>query len=643
MAAPEAHQDREGSAAPPPPDDAALFTAVAAWAEADPDPESRAEALRLLELARYPSGLDTGITEPADGIDGIDGIDGNPAAAPETSDARTAERTAALAQLRDAFTGRLVFGTAGLRGALGAGPRRMNRVVVSQTSAGFARYLLERAEAGETHSPPSVVIGYDGRVNSDVFARDAAEVMTGAGIDVTLLPDAGPTPLTAFAVRRLGVSAGVMITASHNPPRDNGYKVYLGDADGGAQIAPPVDAVIAAHIERAATLPVHELPRSLAYRTAGAELANDYVATTAAAVVRGLPEAADGSRVAHGSGVDLTVVYTAMHGVGSDLARRVFVAAGLPPVHSVAEQDAPDGAFPTVEFPNPEEPGALDLAFRDARAIGADLVVAHDPDADRLGLAAPDPAAPEGFRMLTGNEVGLLLGWRAAEREHRRAALAGEEPHGALACTIVSSPALGAVAREYGLEYAETLSGFKWVSRVPGLLFGFEEALGYLTHPAVVHDKDGISAGADAIAMARECAAEGRSLWDLLDEASERFGHFASRQVTLRLESMAAASTLAARVRREPPQEFAGIAVADARDLLEPGLAEAPADVLRYDLVDGSRVMIRPSGTEPKLKVYLDTFGDEGSAAERRATASALLTRIEASVREYFDLLQAEG
>ena len=580
-----------------------LIAAVGEWASQDIDPETRAEARRLIAGARDGHGE-------------------------------------AIAELADAFGGRLAFGTAGLRGRLGAGPRRMNRVVVSQTSAGFAAYLLERAAQRATDDPPSIVIGYDGRVNSDVFARDAAEVMAGAGVRVFLLPEAGPTPLTAFAVRHLGVSAGVMITASHNPPRDNGYKVYLGDADAGSQIVPPADGEIAAHIERVTATPVAGIPRSTDYTVLGPGITSAYVSETAAAVLAGLPQRSDAPGTAVGAGTELTVVYTAMHGVGSEVARRVFGAAGLPRVVTVVQQDRPDGAFPTVSFPNPEEPGALDLAFRTAREVEADLVVAHDPDADRLAIALPHPEERSGYRRLTGNELGLLLGWRAAERTRAAAARSGSRPSGALACTIVSSPALRVVAREYGLDYAETLSGFKWVSRVPGLVFGFEEALGYLTHPDIVRDKDGISASADAIAMVRELASQNRTVWDLLDEASELFGHFASAQVTLRLGSMPAASALASRVRRDPPREIGGVRVTRTRDLLTPNAAEVPADVLRYDLEDGSRVMIRPSGTEPKLKVYLDTFNDEGSARKRRKAAERALRALEAGVREYLDELQ---
>lgn len=578
--------------------EATLSARVRDWMVADPDPETRAEAQSLLRRAE--GGDD-----------------------------------AAEAELRNAFSGRLEFGTAGLRAELGVGPACMNRVVVSQTSAGFAAFLLQRAARGETAEPPSIVIGYDGRRGSETFARDTAEIMAGAGLEVTLLPEAMPTPVTAFAVRHLAVSAGVMITASHNPPRDNGYKVYLGDADAGSQIIPPVDGEIAEQIELAAARSFDELPRSDRYTVAGGELLDSYVAQAAAAVRAGLPRDPTEPDSPAAANTPLRIAYTAMHGVGADVARRVYEAVGLPPVTPVPEQDRPDGLFPTVSFPNPEEPGALDLAFRTAREIDAELVVAHDPDADRLALALPDPTAEGGYRRLTGNQLGLLLGWRAAERERIRAESAGEDPSGALSCTIVSSPALGAVARAYGLDYAETLSGFKWVSRVPGLRFGFEEAIGYLTHPDVVHDKDGVIAGADAIAMARECAQRGRTLWDLLDEASMRFGHFSSSQVVVRLGDMAESQALAEWVREHPPVEFGGVAVAEVRDLLTAPAAAIPANVLCYGLVDGSRVMIRPSGTEPKLKVYIDTFAGEGTLEERRDSADRSLGTIEAALRDY--------
>lgn len=573
-----------------------LLETVRRWIAQDPDTATRDEATTLLERT-------------------------------ERGDAE------AQAELTDAFDGRLAFGTAGLRGRLGAGPRRMNRVVVMQTSAGFAQFLLDRAERGEAATPPSVVIGFDGRENSDVFARDTAAVLAGAGVRAILFPEALPTPVTAFAVRHLNASAGVMITASHNPPRDNGYKVFLGDADEGVQIIPPDDLEIARLIAQAADLPLEAIPLGDDIAVASPEVHSAYIAETVRSVRGPLPP-----RTAPPGENELRIAYTAMHGVGSATAHQVFELAGLPSVTPVVEQDQPNGVFPTVSFPNPEEPGALDLAFATAKRIDADLVVAHDPDADRLALAFPRADDDAGYRRLTGNELGLLLGWRAAER-HRR--LHGDTP-GTLACTIVSSPALRAVADAYGLDYAETLSGFKWVARVPRLIFGFEEALGYLVNPDIVRDKDGISASADAIAMVRELAEQGRTVWDLLAEAGERFGHFASSQITVRLGSMAAAVALAETIRTTPPNRFGDVDVARSTDLSEPGHSEVPANVLRYDLVDASRVMIRPSGTEPKLKLYLDTFSENGDAAMRREDAEHRLVRLETAVRTFLDDAQHE-
>ncbi|MGK0722064.1 phospho-sugar mutase [Leucobacter sp. W1478] len=568
----------------------ALVSEITQWIANDPDPATRAEAQLLLTQAGQ----------------------GNPGA---------------KEQLQSAFGGRLKFGTAGLRAEIGAGPRRMNRVVVSQTSAGFAEFLQQRARAGKTSTPPSVVVGYDGRVNSEIFARDVAEIMAGAGIRVVLLPEPLPTPVVAFAVRHLQVSAGVMITASHNPPRDNGYKVYLGDEDEGSQIAPPNDAEIAALIDERGALPCAELPRSTGYTVAGPELVDAYVARTADALKSGFHAPLPAKTP--------TIVYTAMHGVGSTTTRRVFTAAGLPAMIPVTLQDRPDSTFPTVSFPNPEEEGALDLAYETARGCSADLIIANDPDADRLAIAAPHSDEASGYRRLTGNELGILLGWRAAERARRAAQSAGQPLAGTLANTIVSSPALSSIAHSYGLDHVETLSGFKWVSRVPNLVFGFEEALGYLTHPSVVHDKDGISAAAEACAMACELHAEGRTVWHLLDEASERFGHYASAQVVVRLDSPQAVAALAERVRNAPAAHFGGTEVSRLRDFRDPGHSTVPANVLAYDLADGSRVMIRPSGTEPKLKAYLDVVCTEGTANERRITAAATLRRLDSGLRAY--------
>lgn len=572
-----------------------LHAQVHAWIADDPDPATRSEAEHLLKRAQ-------------------------------------AGDAVAEAQLRDAFGGRLTFGTAGLRAEQGAGPRRLNRVVIAQTSAGLAEYLKQRTareSADEIGSHPTVVIGFDARTNSDVFAREAAEVLAGAGIRVTLFPEPVPTPVTAFAVRHLDASAGVMITASHNPPRDNGYKVYLGGDDAGAQIVSPADRDISAHISRAAQMPFSQFPRSSEFTLADPRVIDAYVAG-AADFARAARRRADAS-----DPPSIRVVYTALHGVGAAITRRVLSAAGLPELIPVPEQCDPDGAFPTVEFPNPEEPEALELAFRTARDERAHLVIAHDPDADRLAVAAPDPDSDRGYRRLTGNELGLLLGWRAAEVEHRNAHNEGRAVRGALANTIVSSPALRAVAHVYGLEHVETLSGSKWLARVPELLFGFEEALGYLTAPNLVHDKDGISAAAIILDLVSELHAEGRTVWQRLDEASERFGHFASSQVVVRHTRAADVDALIAWVREHPPARFGEHNITEARDLLRPGTAPIPANVLSYEVEDGSRVMIRPSGTEPKLKVYLDTFCDQGSAEKRRATAAHGLDTLEAAVRDY--------
>jgi len=511
----------------------------------------------------------------------------------------------ARAELEARFAGRLTFGTAGLRGELGAGPLRMNRVLVAQAAAGLASYLLAR----EPH--PSVVIGYDGRRNSEVFARDTAELMAGAGVRAVLLPRLLPTPVLAFAVRRLDASAGVMVTASHNPAPDNGYKGYLGGLDHGSQIVPPADAEIQAAIVRVAEGSIAGLPRSDAYETAGEDVVDEYVRRTAALVTRPQP---------------LKVVYTAMHGVGWETAQRVFEAAGFPGVVSVAAQQEPDPAFPTVDFPNPEEPGAMDLAFAAAAEHGADLVIANDPDADRVAVGVPDGAG--GWQRLSGNEVGWLLGWRAA----RRAAELGVD-RGTLACSLVSSPVLGVVARKEGLDFAETLTGFKWISRVGDLLYGYEEALGYLVDPDKVRDKDGISAAVEVLALFSELRAAGESLAEHRAAFADRYGAFASGQISVRVSDLARIPELMARLRQEPPREIGGIRVEQIDDFAGGFGQFPPNDILRFHLAGGSRVIVRPSGTEPKLKCYLDTRSDEGTPAERQATADAALAALDAGMR----------
>ena len=510
----------------------------------------------------------------------------------------------AAADLADRFAGRLAFGTAGLRGELGAGSNRMNRVLVAQAAAGLAAFVRERA--ADQDRVPTVVIGYDGRRNSDVFARDSAEIFAGAGLRAILLPRLLPTPVLAFAVRRLGADAGVMVTASHNPPNDNGYKVYLGGADDGAQIVSPADAEIAAHIHRIADAgDVGVLPRSLGYETAPESLVEAYVTATAA--VAPAPEDADG----------LTWVYTAMHGVGWETLARILEVAGYPAPVPVAPQLDPDGSFPTVAFPNPEEPGAMDLAFETARSVNADLVIANDPDADRLAVAVPDPHASGGWRRLTGNQIGLLLGWRAA----RLAREAGAAPGASLACSLVSSPGLKAVADHYGLEFHTTLTGFKWISRAPGLVFGFEEALGYLVNPETVRDKDGISAAIAMLGLVTEARGRGESLPRVLAEFDATFGFFASDQISIRVDDLSRIERIMTALRERHPSAIGRLGVERVEDLLQ-GVDDLPTgDVLRLWMVDGSRVIVRPSGTEPKLKIYIDVRGDSAEDAKARISA----------------------
>ncbi|WP_345763792.1 phospho-sugar mutase [Diaminobutyricibacter sp. McL0608] len=554
-----------------------VLEAARAWLAQDPDPETRAELDSLVIAAESGS-------------------------------------TVALDDLHARFDARLAFGTAGLRGEIAAGPNRMNRVLVAQAAAGLAAYLLTHAEG----ATPSVVIGYDGRKNSAIFAQDTAELMAGAGVRAVLLPRLLPTPVLAFAVRHLGVSAGVMVTASHNPPNDNGYKVYLGGDDAGSQIVPPADADIAAQILRVAAAPITGLPRSDAYEIAPESVVDAYVEATAA--------------IARTPSPAVSYVYTAMHGVGWETAARVLERAGFSSPVVVAEQIEPDPRFPTVAFPNPEEPGALDLSFATARKAGVELIVANDPDADRLAVAIPDPASADGYRRLSGNEVGALLGWRAAELAEADASADGG-PNGTLACSIVSSPALKTVAAAYGLDFQDTLTGFKWVSRATGLIYGFEEALGYLVDPDVVRDKDGISAVVAFLDLASSLAADGLTVADQLDRFSERFGHFASDQISLRVTDLADIDRIMASLRSTPPAAVGGVTVSRIDDLKDGFDALPPSDVLRIWLADGSRVMVRPSGTEPKLKVYIDASSDQGSAGERRAAAETRVRELADGMR----------
>ncbi|WP_405540503.1 phospho-sugar mutase [Streptomyces sp. NBC_00075] len=495
----------------------------------------------------------------------------------EDPDAETRDELAKLIDAQDLpelttrFSGTLQFGTAGLRGELGAGPMRMNRSVVIRAAAGLAAYLKSK---GRTDG--LVVIGYDARHKSADFAQDTAAVMTGAGLRAAVLPRPLPTPVLAFAIRHLGAVAGVEVTASHNPPRDNGYKVYLGD---GSQIVPPADAEIAAEIAAVATLA--DVPRpTTGWETLDDTVLNAYLARTDAVLAPGSPRTA-------------RTVYTPMHGVGRDTLLAAFARAGFPAPTLVAEQADPDPDFPTVAFPNPEEPGAMDLAFAEARATNPDLIIANDPDADRCAAAVPVPG--DGWRMLRGDEVGALLATHLVRRGAR----------GTFAESIVSSSLLGRIAEKAHLPYEETLTGFKWIARVEGLRYGYEEALGYCVDPDGVRDKDGITAALLITELASELKEEGRTLLDLLDDIAVEHGLHATDQLSVRVEDLSVIADAMRRLRERPPTRLAGLAITKAEDLTKGTETLPPTDGLRYTL-DGARVIVRPSGTEPKLKCYLE-------------------------------------
>ncbi|WP_327067251.1 phospho-sugar mutase [Kitasatospora sp. NBC_01250] len=499
----------------------------------------------------------------------------------------------ALAELAERFADRLQFGTAGLRGELGAGPMRMNRAVVMRAAAGLAGYL--RA----TNAGDLVVIGYDARHKSYDFARDTAAVMVGAGLRAAVLPRPLPTPVLAFAIRHLGAAAGVMVTASHNPPRDNGYKVYLGD---GSQIVPPADASIAAEIDAVASLADVPLATDAdaGWQVLGEDVLDAYLARAVTVVDPQGPR-------------DLSVVYTPMHGVGRDTLLAAFERAGFPAPTVVAEQGDPDPDFPTVAFPNPEEPGAMDLAFKAAAATAPDLVIANDPDADRCAVAVPDATDAAGWRMLRGDEVGALLG----------AALVAKGVRGTFATTIVSATLLGEIAAAAGLDYQETLTGFKWIARAEGLRYGYEEALGYCVDPEGVRDKDGVTAALLIAELAASLKTTGRTLSDLLDELALTHGLHATDQLSARVEDLSLIAAAMRRLREQPPAELAGLAVTRADDLSAGSAELPPTDGLRYYLagesVRGARIVVRPSGTEPKLKCYLEVVLPVGSADELAA------------------------
>ncbi|MTA85230.1 MAG: phospho-sugar mutase [Actinobacteria bacterium] len=490
------------------------------------------------------------------------------------------------ASLAPLFNGFLQFGTAGLRGPIGAGPSCMNRAVVGRTAAGLARYMKKRGMK-------KVVIGRDARYGSEDYTFESAEILSGAGMDVYILPRPLPTPVLAFATAELQCDLGIMVTASHNPPEDNGYKVYIGpDADGikyaSSQIINPTDGIIADEI--AAITSLKSLPRASKWTVLGEEVITEYINRTI--------------KIAPRPG-DLKIVYTAMHGVGTETVQRVFNHAGFATLVLVDEQCSPDPDFPTVAFPNPEEPGAIDLALAKARDFGADLVIANDPDADRCAAAVNDPQI--GWRMLRGDELGVIFGeWIA--RTH---------PKGIFGNSIVSSSALRKIANHYNIDFQEVLTGFKWLAKIEDLAFGYEEAIGYAVDSATVNDKDGISAALLLAQIATELKRDGLTLLDLLDQVWARHGFHGTEQISIRVADMGAITRLLSSLRKNPPVQIAGVKVEKIDDLNNPTDGLPPTDGLRIWLAGGIRIIIRPSGTEAKMKCYIEVITKDSNEAAK--------------------------
>jgi phosphomannomutase len=517
-------------------------------------------------------------------------------------------REGAWAALADRFAGDLAFGTAGLRGRIEAGPNRMNRAVVIRATSAVAAWLRdEEGAAGGL-----VVLGRDGRRKSDVFLRDAAAVLVAQGFRVALLDRPVPTPLVAFAARRLGAVAAIAITASHNPPDDNGYKLY--DRTGG-QIVSPADERIAQRIVELG--PAKDVARA---RVEGSPL----VTTLGADMDRAFLDAVRDAAQVSSPRVPFTVVYTPLHGVGAPFMVPALREAGFEAVHVVPEQEKPDGNFPTVKFPNPEEKGALDLAFALAKGTSANLVVASDPDADRLAIAVPDPRTRGAYVQLTGNEVGILLAHHLFEQTP-----AAERSKKLVVRSIVSTPMLDKLAASHGAHADSTLTGFKWIARsftahrAKGIeaLFGFEEALGYCVRE-IVGDKDGIAAAVAFCDFARGLEAQGRSVLDALGDLYASLGAFASAQATVphpTPETRAAVFAALDALMANPPTEVRGrkvVAVGDftkgvrkSADGDETALALPKTLLVELEFEGGSRILVRPSGTEPKTKVYADVLG----------------------------------
>jgi len=489
------------------------------------------------------------------------------------------------AELQISFNGFLQFGTAGLRGPVRPGPSGMNRAVVGRAAAGIVSYMKER-------NLTSVVLGRDSRHGSEDYIFETAEIMSGAGMKVFVLPRPLPTPVLAFATNELGCDVGIMVTASHNPPQDNGYKVYLGPTvDGiayrGSQIVSPTDEFIAKKIDEVSSLKT--IARGKNWTVLDESVVEKYINRTAALATR------PGT---------LKIVYTAMHGVGTETLQRVFAKAGFSAPILVEAQAQPDPDFPTVAFPNPEEPGAIDLSLETARNSDADLVIANDPDADRCAAAVNDPQT--GWRMLRGDELGAIFAESIARRSNA----------GIFANSIVSSSIVKKIAQHYAIEFKETLTGFKWLAKIENLSFGYEEALGYAVDPQTVNDKDGISAAIALAQIATDLATEGKTIVDLLDEIWARHGFHGTEQISLRLSDLSKVGVILGSLRNDPPLDIAGRKVTSIDDLAQPKDGLPPTDGIRMWLDGGVRIIIRPSGTEAKMKCYVEVIEKDVNQAQ---------------------------
>ncbi|MFM7542058.1 MAG: phospho-sugar mutase [Actinomycetales bacterium] len=517
-----------------------LFAEVKSWISEDPDPKTRSQLQEWLDQGK------------SDEIAGC-------------------------------FQGFLEFGTAGLRGALGPGPSRMNRAVVSKTAYGLGSFMKKRGLS-------SIVIGRDARYGSEDFTTDTAEIMSGFGFTVYVLPRPLPTPVLAYAVQKLKCDVGVMVTASHNPPQDNGYKVYLGGLVDeieyfGSQIISPTDSNISWEIKNAPNL--NQVARDKKWQIVSEEIINDYITKTAQLI---------------NTPTEINIVYTPLHGVGKETIVKVFASAGLK-LHLVQEQAEPDPDFPTVAFPNPEEPGAIDKSLELAEKLSADLVIANDPDADRCAIAINDG----NWRMLRGDEVGAILGEYLATKLNGKLVFAN---------SIVSSSILGKIAAAHQIEFHETLTGFKYLSKVPGLRFGYEEALGYSVDPKSVNDKDGISAALVLAEIAATRKKAGSSIAEMLDEIWKKYGFHGTRQLSIRTNRIEEIASVMKKLRTNLPNRIGNFTVSKIDDLANPSDGLPPTDGIRIWLDGKYRVIVRPSGTEAKLKCYIEVIAADARAAQ---------------------------